>query len=219
MQHRLNSLITAWNRVELRLKEVEQISGEARIPAINELRYAGRQLADALLKKMNDDEGGIESHIIVAEQYIRNADHDVTDATLDYVKRRIQQSLRLYGRDTVAKKFPYVTEMEAHISDAEEAIRNSRLDRSKRDEIYTNVYNTHIQRLISLILDFEKSEPDIVFEAERLRRRYRVSKVLNAIFFLFGLFWAVFTYVVDFDDAWVWLQSTSAAQFVSSAFH
>jgi hypothetical protein len=42
IDRRLAEIALLWNQVERRAKEIEQFRGEAVIPCINEMRYAGQ---------------------------------------------------------------------------------------------------------------------------------------------------------------------------------
>jgi hypothetical protein len=85
-----------WNRIERRAKEVETFKGEARIPAINEMRYAGRRIVDFLVATSSDDHEAARDHLIMAKAYLLNADHDLTDTTLFIVSERLNETERRY---------------------------------------------------------------------------------------------------------------------------
>lgn len=208
MNGQLTEIAKRWDKVETRLKEIEQISGEARIPAINELRYAGRQIADALLKQITNADG-IENHVMVAHQYVRNADHDITDALLDFIKRRLNRALSQYSLATVTSHYPYVPEMKDAISKAEAMIRNSRGDRSKRDAIYDEIYENIIIKLVDRYREYEKIEPSIVYDARLVEAELRVSKGFNKIVgfaTLLGLAISVFFWVVPYSAFIGWFK-------------
>ena len=84
---RISTICERWNNIEQQLKEYELTAGGVAIPSINELRYAGRRLIDALNVIVNhpnptEDKAieQIEEHLIEAERCCENADHDIVDA-------------------------------------------------------------------------------------------------------------------------------------------
>jgi hypothetical protein len=85
-------IIQKWNAIEKRLKEAEQICGDAVVAAINELRYAGRQFIDAMMiytkghlsPKDIDD---INTHLKHVRYNLMNADHDCTDAVFSRARK------------------------------------------------------------------------------------------------------------------------------------
>lgn len=81
----LTEIVEKWNSIEERIKDAELICGEAVVPAINELRYAGRQFVDAMsiFTRGNltlADFEKIDTHIKNVQYNLMNADHDCTDA-------------------------------------------------------------------------------------------------------------------------------------------
>src|SRR5262245_6144908 len=97
---RLAAIAERWDDVEKRMKEVEQLRGEAIYAAINELRYTGRKLADVLLLESGDDanQSLVAEQIVIAENYLINADHDLTDAAVLFVSLRVKRIFEIHGR-------------------------------------------------------------------------------------------------------------------------
>jgi hypothetical protein len=94
----LSSLTERWRNLEERVKEAEQISGTVIIPAINELRYAGRRFFEAWLiaakPEVSEQEATeFHKHIVMAEQYFNNADHDLSDSLVMFFSERADQIL------------------------------------------------------------------------------------------------------------------------------
>lgn len=79
----LAEIAALWNQVERRAKLVEQFRGEAVIPCINEMRYAGRRIVDVVIAERtgvpNPDFNTAEQ-LAIAKNFLFNADHDLTDA-------------------------------------------------------------------------------------------------------------------------------------------
>ena len=181
IDQRLAAIAERWNKVEYRLKEIEAISGLARIPAINELRYAGRQIIDALSALSINAEADVGKNITSAAQYVQNADHDVTDAIVDFIRGRVEDALRRYGMVNTVKNFPDMARMRDLVFAAEEKIRASRLDRSRRDAIYDDVFQNHVVPLVELYQAFRVAEPNFIYDQLLLERGFRISKWFNGI--------------------------------------
>ncbi len=98
----LARLLSHWNTIEFWIKRAEQVNKKAVIPAINELRYASRQLFQAVKLFQNEefsdgDKSVIRKRIIIAEQYLLNADHDVCDAIVGFFDENIEYLDKRYG--------------------------------------------------------------------------------------------------------------------------
>lgn len=88
----LAKLAAHMNKIERRLKQAEQLREEVVIPGINELRYAGRRFIDAwaisALPSITDEQKKeARDHLVVARQYLENADHDVIRCNLLFHSR------------------------------------------------------------------------------------------------------------------------------------
>lgn len=80
-------LLEEWATIEGKLKDSEHLARGVIVPAINELRYAGRRLlmvanivSKARIKR--DEVSELRKELILARQYLQNADHDIADAYL-----------------------------------------------------------------------------------------------------------------------------------------
>ena len=133
-------LLTQWARVELWLKRAEQINGEAIIPAINELRYASRQLFNALrlfhpAPLTEQDIRKIERRIIIAEQYLLNAEHDIYDSIVTFYRAVINDIEARFGRNIITSHFITYPLLLQHIRKCEALIADSRYNYENRAKI------------------------------------------------------------------------------------
>lgn len=134
-QAKIQNLLQRWNNVQGRLKQVEQISQFTTVPAINELRYAGRMLVSALANATPKEDHGIPSvddAIIIAGQYITNADHDITDALILFFQKKSDDISFRFGRDTIIKEFPNYKSFIQDLREARKLVILSRADAIKR---------------------------------------------------------------------------------------
>ena len=138
-RNELNDLAEYWNQIEERLKAAEQIRSETVHAAVNELRYAGRQLIDAwsALFKRNlteEDEEFISKKIVIAKQYLHNANHDITDAVCFFFHMKIKILLEQYKESRIRKGYPSLDELLNKIDEANSIITASRRTRENRIE-------------------------------------------------------------------------------------
>lgn len=138
-QARISELLARWNGVQGRLKRAEQISQFAVVPAINELRYAGRMLVAALARTSPSEENGIPSlddAIVTASQYITNAEHDISDALIYFYQKKADDLNHRYGAETIRRAYPQYADLLASLKAARKLVIQSRGDISKRRENY-----------------------------------------------------------------------------------
>ena len=128
-REQLIALYRQWNEVQGNLKQAEQINQLAVIPAVNELRYAGRILVHVLassylnvdlakdsgvdlLSEAADrgisvsdrdelDSMSLSEAIIVGRQYLKNAQHDISDALIYFFQQRVDELNSRYGADAI----------------------------------------------------------------------------------------------------------------------
>ena len=82
----LSEIVSEWNRAEQEIKRAEQLAGKAVTPAINELRYGGRRVIDALQGIANgDDPQKIQDLLRDACFDCHRARHDAIDASISTI--------------------------------------------------------------------------------------------------------------------------------------
>lgn len=181
-------LLEHWRQVERSIKRAEQISGKAVIPAINELRYASRQLftASQILRKdgaLGDgDQSILRKRITIAEQYLLNADHDAIDGPVTHYRRYIDRLNKEFGVAAITKHFHKYPDICDQVSECEALIDETRLYYDKRKENYDKIRGNHIETLVSAYREFENAEIDALFEKAELERQIVVKqKVITTI--------------------------------------
>jgi hypothetical protein len=144
-----------WTRIELWLKRAEQINGEAIIPAINELRYASRQLFNALrlfdsTPLTDQDIRRISKRIIVAEQYLLNSEHDIYDSIVTFYRAVINDIENRYGRNIITSHFIRYPMLVEHVKNCEDLIADARHNYENRAHNYSRIRDQYIPEISSM---------------------------------------------------------------------
>lgn len=185
----LKELLERWNAVQGDLKEAEQIGQLAVIPAINELRYAGRILVTALSQELyntgNPENTEVSTAITIANQYITNADHDISDALIYTFQKRVDEINLRYGAQSVINKDSNYANIVKNLETARTLTIESRKDLQKRPENYKEIKK--IARVLTHdYFSLDKTEIFMAIEVESLKKRAQkyeaVSMLLGALF-------------------------------------
>jgi hypothetical protein len=159
----LQRLSDRWRKLEGRLKAAEQLSGTVTIPAINELRYSGRRFFEAWLiaikqNPTEEDRQHFLEHILMAEQYFNNADHDLTDATIAFLSERREQILSKYGLYRWRLMYPTIKGWVDRLEEARDLIVESRSQREHRFDAYTKLETEYLPELVRRYKEIVLSE-------------------------------------------------------------
>ena len=180
-------IVEKWNAIEERIKDAELICGEAVVPAINELRYAGRQFVDAMsiyvrgnLTQIDLDR--INTHIKNVRYNLTNADHDCTDAVCLFFHEKLKGMLDNYDIVLINNYFPNAEEFLQRMDGANRIISGSRKDRHNRISDYKALAEMHIPRLKDFHSEMLTSEPLILaHQQSRKMRLYWLPLVVAVI--------------------------------------
>ena len=152
-QDKLSKLAAHWNKIEARLKEAEQFREESVTAAINEMRYAGRRIIDVLQELETTgwaQSDKVDEDLIVAKNYLINADHDITDGICFFAHRRLRRVLEHHGRAKVERYCSDFVSLFPDIIKAQEIIRGSREDRTSRMNEYENLATNYLPIIMEL---------------------------------------------------------------------
>lgn len=132
-------LLVHWRTVELWVKRAEQVTQKAMIPAINELRYASRQLFNAIRIYDNGrldpaDCKVISKRIIIAEQYLLNSEHDIADGIVGFYENICRGLDGDVGPTAVIECFPEYQFFKKCLITCNELIADARHDYEKRQK-------------------------------------------------------------------------------------
>lgn len=156
LRTQLNEAAAHWNFIERRLKEAEQITTKVVTPAINELRYAGRQIVDAWAIYASNPPDGSEVHrdclnrVTVAQQYLLNADHDITDGVGLWLNIRITSAIEEFGFGFLTKHIPQFEELDRQLKELQDIVATSRQNRALRVAEYRRAADHLIPNLLQL---------------------------------------------------------------------
>ncbi len=203
----LVELYKKWGRVQGELKEAEQINQLAVIPAINELRYAGRILVAALARHSQDldlgaetddpeiGEKSLEETIAIASQYITNAEHDISDALIYFFQKRADEINGRFGAKSVIARYPQYEEFINKLKEARHLIIDSRSDINKRHENYKSIKDI-TRYLIEAYYVLDKSDIYMSIEVEEYlltNKKYKHFSIAFALVaftaILFSFLW------------------------------
>lgn len=180
-------LAAGWNEIELRLKEAEHISDTAIIPAINELRYAGRRLADILeiatKKEGVPDKDLLNEHVQAVGIFFKNAKHDIVDAITAHIARRMRFVMRKYPLSDIERLAPEFVKMKDEIDRIEDLTAQSRKDRNLRAQIYDQIGEDVLPKVMRFAAgDLSKAEIAFVMLDRYVRlRAYVLMFIFTAL--------------------------------------
>jgi hypothetical protein len=172
----LESSSARWNETELIVKKVEQLRGEVVIPAIGELRYAGRKLVDYIMAMdAGAPDDTCKKHVYDFEQCCIRARHDAVDGAVMYMKTYYSNMVTQFGIDTIVASYRHNAELRKAISIVEKRVLISREERHKRNDLYTEINDGNLDRLLECFGELVDSEPVIIGVREARDREHRLS--------------------------------------------
>jgi hypothetical protein len=168
----ISRLLAYWKVIEFWIKRAEQVNGDAVIPAINELRYASRQLFNATTVLMQpavspSEMKHIRKRITIAEQYLLNAEHDICDAIIGVYQETIQRLDTEFGTTAITVYCPEYPFLKQTVDTCLELIAEARRHYEKRAENYKAIREIHFQP----IYDYNKKlfAAEVAVKAEKAR--------------------------------------------------
>jgi hypothetical protein len=206
-RERLTRIANRWNIIEERIKDIQNIDLTVFVPAINELRYAGRKIVDCWMIQQDEsmDEGTrqreIEQVLIVVEQYIENADHDLTDCMCVLLNFKLMEMVELYSITDLAKFHPDIFEVVERVRNVNDTIAESRRTRLRRNEIYDDLEKNHIPYIKLKYNAIKISEKTLETERIIRKRRKRARLIFDAVCLALGIFGAL-AVVEQFWPGW-----------------
>ncbi|MQP67942.1 hypothetical protein GE253_21730 [Niveispirillum sp. SYP-B3756] len=188
------------------LKISERLRGEVNLPAINELRYAGRRIADALAIMSDEAAGAVgeeqaRTFLKEAHLFCMRAEHDCVDAIALYVHQITKEYDRLYDRDLLNESCPSLRGYFQRKRMIDELIVSSRENREARDETYQIIIRDHLEELVNLATELDEAKDrlqtgsskrlklyqDMEARAAKAEREARIGLIVGAIGTLVGI--------------------------------
>ena len=200
----LREIATEWDKAERLMKLAERLRGEVIQDSVNELRYAGRRLVDAMNvaeEAEHDETKRREFGRFVDDCLFRVhcAQHDAIDASVLFVQRAVQEYESEFGLVLLITHFPAVAELRAAMADADGVIVSSREFRGKRAQEYDKLALNHLPTIITVfntIATNRASLEALVRDRRAQDRRFHwsnativVASIIGAILGAFLLTW------------------------------
>ncbi|MEM9344529.1 MAG: hypothetical protein AAGA87_15920 [Pseudomonadota bacterium] len=173
------------------MKSAEQTRRDVVHAAVNELRYAGRVVMDVWELSLDENSQGdtdkIDEKLTVAEQYLMNADHDITDGICLVLYQKMLDLLEHVPRRKLRRDFKDLDEFLERLDKANQIVTQSRETRADRKELYEQLEKEHIPYLLSKfdLLDYAERMAEV-----RIRRTrwFAVAGYLVGVIGLVGSF-------------------------------
>jgi len=157
---RLARLSKAWAEAEQSLKISEQQLGDVVIPAIKELRYAGRKLTKALENYRNGVDlprTDLELEDAIFDCY--RARHDATDAATSAISLRLDHAITSLGIEAVKEHFPEYSDLAGLLLTTRRKISMARHDSNGRHDLYEDLEVNELPEIVELYEKFKANEP------------------------------------------------------------
>lgn len=118
---------------ERQIKKAEEISGDLAVPAVNELRYAGCHLLEAL---SSDTPHLATEQVARARRHCQRAIFDASDASIIYLLEGVRAFQDDYRRLVISDVIADYTDIKKTISDTRHKIEKARDDNERRESYY-----------------------------------------------------------------------------------
>lgn len=178
----LRGIVAHWSEIQAEIKRAEQISRLSVGPAINELRYAGRMLVAAFVKELDlaplpldqeeeEDLNGttLAEKIVIAEQYLTNADNDISDSLFYFFQKRVDDLNARYGAAAIEKRHEGYTTFLTRLEEARILIIESRRDTRLRKGNYAKLKVIR-ETLIRDHFDLQKADAIMSIELFKINK-------------------------------------------------
>lgn len=190
---KLREIVSYWSDIQAEIKRAEQISRLAVGPSINELRYAGRILVAAFVKALDlnplplneEEEEDINGttlleKITVAEQYLTNADNDISDSLFYFFQKRADDLNSRYGAKAIETRYAKYSSFLKRLDQSRELIIESRRDVRLRKKNYAKLKEIR-ETLIVDYFDLQKADAIMNLELAKINRtkdRYKYMALM-----------------------------------------
>lgn len=187
----LDSIRTEWNQAEEDIKLAEQVCNNVVVPAIKELRYAGRRLADILYYVTTDaDEEKVHELLVDARFDCHRARHDAIDAATAKIAIQFEIMVDKLQHEVILAVFPTFPALVQDLQSIRKKIAKSRKNRENREAIYTSVEAADFPALVTSYTQLLASEAIMKGMAKRNRARDFFGKwgfIVGVAAFIFAL--------------------------------
>ena len=143
----LKAIREEWNNAEEVIKEAEIVDGEVVIPAIYELRYAGRRIVDAYEAWSRPDREQSLKYLHDAYFNCFRARHDAIDAATAKIAEDIDMLRRDIGPGAVLSYYPDYAALAMDLYETRSKIASTRRERNDRDKVYKTIAEVDLPSL------------------------------------------------------------------------
>ena len=191
-----------WDLAESDIKLAEQVCNNVVVPAIKELRYAGRRLADALSAIAgNSSLGNVQQLLTDAEYDCHRARHDAIDAATSKIAIDLDIMQEKLGYAVILKAYPKFSALFIALNGVRDKIAVSREDRKNREAIYATIEVVDFPNLVRMFRDLQTAEKLMVKLARAERRKSTASILIGVLFLIIGLAFTAYTWIVPWNPA------------------
>ncbi|MEO9969242.1 MAG: hypothetical protein ABJG15_05335 [Hyphomonadaceae bacterium] len=187
-------VIKAWDSAEVAIKQAENVCLDVVIPAVAELRYAGRRFIEAQVLASNGDIKGASAKFEDAYFFCCRAQHDAVDAATAKITKDYSICVKGIGASEKAIAFPENNEFRDLLRKVQKLVVSSREDRDKRDQFYEMVRETDFPKILSLYDKFQDCQPGLEELARKSRRAwlkpmlvtFTLTQIANTLWHVYG---------------------------------
>lgn len=181
------SIRSEWNKAETDIKTAEQVCLKVVIPAIKELRYAGRRIVDALACL---DSGApsedINSFLCDAKFDCYRARHDAIDVATSKMAIDIEIMINKLKYSAILPAYPGFPNLFAEITEVRKKIATSRGKREDREAIYSVIESTDFPNLVTRFQDMKSCE-QIMKAVAKSERKYKLIAIISLFLTIISL--------------------------------
>ena len=173
---RIDSAIIFWDETEAIVKRAEHINHDMIIPAVSELRYAGRKLVDYLSAlRCELDSQTINSHLDDFTQCCIRARHDAIDALVSYVVEYLENLEDEVGANIVESFLPDYKAYKVCLRESVNLIISSRKERKNRNNLYSEINSNYVDKIVESFDEIEIKRTFMFAKREELDRRQNIA--------------------------------------------
>jgi len=167
-------LASNWDRAEKWVKRAELFQQRVVDSSLNELRYAGRRLVDALAGADKEDFPAASVHLEQANENIYKASHDAIDTVVAFVSQEINRHAIALGYANLNDHFGHYQELSGAFTTIKGQIEQSRESREQRDEVYNEIAEgADFVNLLKYFNELRGSAPAIYASVEKKTKESR----------------------------------------------
>lgn len=183
-------IIEEWDKAEKLIKLAERVRGEVIFASINELRYGGRRLVDALKTASNAQLTEVEIDaikvlILECKFDCQRAQHDAVDALVLFLQKTLKAYEVEFGAKLLAEKYPSYYELKGLLDEADDLIIESREDRQSRQKKYDRISESLYPKLLTYYRQLRSSREVFhqLIEAQKLEKKDSEKRHWQQIWF------------------------------------